>query len=140
MYKAIKHIYLLDSFFSLKTVKRRLQREKCLFILKITSSSGPFKLNLLCFVLQQGGFAGRGCIVSVPCWVIIDCRIYASWVIRGYIISALSMGHQGFRISTVSVIMDCIYAAWFISDCRISATSMCLQKLQNFCNMGHQEL
>ena len=36
MYKAIKHIYLLDSFFSLKTVKRRLQREKCLFILKIT--------------------------------------------------------------------------------------------------------
>ena len=50
------------------------------------------------------------------------------------------MGHQGFGIAAVSVIMDCIYAAWFISDCRISAMSMGLQKLQNFCNMGHQEL
>ena len=124
MYKAIKHIYLLDSFFILKTVKGRLQREKCLFI-------------LLC---PTTGWVCRGCIASVPCWVIIDCRIYAAWVIRGYIISALSMGHQGFRISAVSVIMDCIYAAWFISDCRISAMSMGLQKLQNFCSMGHQEL
>ena len=53
MYKAIKHIYLLDSFFSFKTVKRRLQREKCLFILKITVI-----LCLLCFALQQYGFAG----------------------------------------------------------------------------------
>ena len=50
------------------------------------------------------------------------------------------MGHREFRISAVSVIMDCIYAAWFISDCRISAMSMGLQKLQNFCSMGHQEL
>ena len=133
MYKAIKHIYLLDSFFSLNTVKRRLQREKCLFILKIIINEPA----LLC---PTTGWVFRGCMVSVPCWVIIDCRIYAAWVIRGYIISALSMGHQGFRISAVSVIMDCIYAAWFISDCRISAVSMGLQKLQNFCSMGHQEL
>ena len=107
MYKAIKHIYLLDSFFSFKTVKRRLQREKCLFILKITVILWTFK-NEPALLCPTTGWVCRGCIVSVPCWVIIDCRIYAAWVIRGYIISALSMGHRGFRISAVSVIMDCI--------------------------------